>query len=165
MAVALAAFDAQVVVQGVQGERRTAVNDLYRPPSEGPDRDTYLAHGELITAVELPPVAVAARSTYRKVRDRASYAFALVSVAAALRVERGRIADVRIALGGVAYKPWRARKAEQALIGRPARDESYRQAAAAELADARTVEGNEYKVPLVTNTLAAVLRELAAGQF
>ncbi|MCI2423282.1 xanthine dehydrogenase family protein subunit M [Saccharopolyspora sp. K220] len=164
MAVALAAFDAELVVQGVRGERRIAVNDLYRPPSEGPDRDTQLAHGELITAVELPPLPLAGHSTYRKVRDRASYAFALVSVAAALRVERGEIAEVRIALGGVAPKPWRARKAEQVLIGQPARDESYHRAADAELADARTSEGSEYKVPLVTNTLAAVLRELAQGQ-
>ena len=117
-----------------------------------------LEPGELITAVELPPFS--ARSTYRKVRDRASYAFALVSVAAAFVVERGRVKDVRIALGGVAHKPWRARKAEEALRGSPANAAAFADAADAELADARPLKDNGFKVELARRTIVAVLSEL-----
>ena len=117
MAVALAALDASVRVLGPQGERALPLVDLYRLPGEEPQRDTMLSHGELITAIDLPPLAFAARSRYRKVRDRASYAFALVSVAAALDVADGVVRDARLALGGVAHKPWRAWRAEAALRG------------------------------------------------
>jgi xanthine dehydrogenase YagS FAD-binding subunit len=116
--------------------------------------------GELITAVELPALPFAVRSTYRKVRDRASYAFALVSVAAALEVEGGTINDVRLALGGIATKPWRAWKAEEALKGRPATTESFRAAAEAELADAKPLRDNGFKVELAKRTIAAVFAEL-----
>src|SRR6185295_11610497 len=111
MAVALSALDAVVRVQGPDGERAIPLAELHRLPGEEPERDTVLGHGELITAVELPPLAFA-KSRYRKVRDRASYAFALVSVAAALDLAGGIVRDVRLALGGVAHKPWRATTAE-----------------------------------------------------
>jgi xanthine dehydrogenase YagS FAD-binding subunit len=103
-------------------------------PEERPDIETVLERGELITAIELPPLPLAAHSTYRKVRDRASYAFALVSVAAALEIEDGVVSGVRLALGGIAHKPWRAFKAERALRGRPATEQAFREAADAELA-------------------------------
>lgn len=165
MAVALVALDAQVHVLGPEGERTVPVTQLHRLPGDDPSRDTHLAHGELVTAVDLPAEPVAARSTYRKVRDRASYAFALVSVAAALAVDGdGTITDARVALGGVAHVPWRATAAEAALVGAPATDDTYRTAARAELVDARPVEsprgGTAFKLPLVTATLAAALREL-----
>jgi xanthine dehydrogenase YagS FAD-binding subunit len=161
MAVALAALDAVVRVQGPGGERVIPLVDFHRLPGDTPERDTVLAHGELITAVDLPPLAFAARSRYRKVRDRASYAFALVSVAAALAVtDDGMVRDVRLALGGVAHKPWRAWKAEAALRGAPATEESFRRAAEAELADAQPLPGNAFKVPLARNTIARTLLDL-----
>jgi xanthine dehydrogenase YagS FAD-binding subunit len=111
--------------------------------------------------VDLPPLAFATNSRYRKVRDRASYAFALVSVAAALDVADGAVRDVRLALGGVAHKPWRARKAEQALRGVSATEANFRAAAEAELADARPLPGNAFKVPLARNVIVRTLLELA----
>ncbi|MFI0478991.1 FAD binding domain-containing protein [Actinomadura sp. 9N215] len=160
MAVALAALDAVVQVRGPDGERAVPVADLYT--GDEPERDTVLAHGELITGIDLPE-PVAWRSTYRKVRDRASYAFALVSVAAALDVSGdGMVRDVRIAFGGLAHRPWRAALAEAALRGAPATDASFRTAADAELAAARPLRGNAFKVPMARNTLVAVLRELAS---
>lgn len=165
MAVALSALDAKVHVLTAEGESSFPFADLHRLPAEAPDRDTRLRHGDLVTAIELPPSPLARRSSYRKVRDRASYAFALVSVAAALDVADGVVRDVRIALGGVAHKPWRAYKAEQVLRGQPAEVASYQQAAEAELADARALDGldggNGFKIPLVTRTLVAALRELS----
>jgi xanthine dehydrogenase YagS FAD-binding subunit len=162
MAVAMAALDAVVRVQGPDGERVIPVVEFHRLPGDEPQRDTVLRHGELITAVDLPPLPAGMRSRYRKVRDRASYAFALVSVAAAVRVSDGVVADVRLALGGVAHKPWRAVLAEDALRGRPATEETFRHAAEAELAAARPVEGNAFKVPLTRNTLVATLREVTS---
>ena len=171
MAVALAALDADVRVLGPDpdggvSERTIPLRALHRLPGDDPTRDTVLGHGDLITAVDLPPGdAVAANSTYRKVRDRASYAFALVSVAAGLVVDDGVVTDVRLALGGVAHKPWRATTAEAALRGAPATDESFRAAMEAELADAAPVEtplgGNAFKVPLVTGAAVDTLRRLA----
>ncbi len=161
MAVALAALDALVRVQGPGGERTIPLVDFHRLPGDTPERDTVLAHGELITAIDLPPLAFAARSRYRKVRDRASYAFALVAVAAALDVtDDGTVRDVRLALGGVAAKPWRAWKAEAALRGTPATAESFRRAAEAELADAQPLPGNAFKVPLARHTIARTLLDL-----
>lgn len=122
-----------------------------------------LAPGELITAISLPALPLARHSTYRKVRDRASYAFALVSVAAALRVDDGRIGDVRIALGGVAHKPWRALKAEAVLRGAVPGDALFREAALAELADAHPLRDNGFKIELVNRTLVAVLGDLAGA--
>ncbi|MEU1806375.1 xanthine dehydrogenase family protein subunit M [Streptomyces sp. NPDC019937] len=164
MAVALAALDAVVCVRGPQGpdgERRVPLTELHRLPGDAPERDTVLRRGELITAVELPPPDFTATSRYRKVRDRASYAFALVSVAAALDVtDSGTVRDVRIALGGVAHKPWRAWKAEESLRGAPATWDGFRDAAAAELAQADPLPGNAFKVALARNTLVATLLDL-----
>ncbi|OPF73178.1 molybdopterin dehydrogenase [Streptomyces antioxidans] len=160
MAVALAALDAVVTVVGPAAERRIPLTGLHRLPEDTPERDTVLEHGELITAVELPPPHAAARSRYRKVRDRASYAFALVSVAAALEVTDGAVRDVAIALGGVAHKPWRATTAEAMLRGAPATRESFVDAAAAELAGARPLAGNAFKIPLARNTMVGTLLEL-----
>src|SRR5216683_481178 len=160
MAFALAALGASVRVLGPQGERAIPLVDFYRLPGDEPQRDTVLEHGELITAVDLPPLAFATRSHYRKVRDRASYAFALVSVAAALDVADGVVRDVRIALGGVAPRPWRATKAEAVLRGAPATEEMFRRAAEAELAEAQPLPGNAFKVPLARNTLVRTLLDL-----
>jgi xanthine dehydrogenase YagS FAD-binding subunit len=162
MAVALAALDAAVVLLGVEGEYALPVGEFYRLPGEDPQRDTALEHGDLITEVYLPPLPGSYRSTYRKVRDRASYAFALVSVAAALDVRDGTVRDVRIALGGVAHAPWRARRAEEALRGAPATEDSYRRAAQAELAAAEPLPDNAFKVPLAIRTVTAVLRGLSS---
>jgi len=163
MCVALAALDAIVHLRNASGERAVALCDLHRLPEDRPDLETVLEPGELITAVELPASAIAARSTYRKVRDRSSYAFALVSVAAALELDGGEIADARLALGGVAPKPWRAWHAEAALRGRPATKASFLEAADAELADARPLAGNAFKVGLARRTIAAVLQQLTEG--
>jgi xanthine dehydrogenase YagS FAD-binding subunit len=163
MAVALLAFDALVQVQGPDGTRAIALADLHRLPGDAPQRDTTLRHGELIVAVDLPALPIAARSAYRKVRDRASFAFALVSVAAAVALEGEEIADVRIALGGVAHVPWRATQAEQALRGQPATEASFRAAAQAELAGARPLEHNAFKLPMAANTVVATLRDLTGA--
>ena len=163
MAVALAALEATVVVLGRQGERRIPTADLHQLPGNAPERDTVLEHGDLIVAVELPALPLARNSAYYKVRDRASYAFALVSVAAALEVRNGRVADVRIALGGVAHKPWRALRAEAALRGSPANEESFGRAADAELVGARALQHNAFKIPLARNTLRMVLQRLSPG--
>lgn len=163
MCVALAMLDATVHLDGPNGARTLAFGDVHRLPDDHPDRDTVLEAGELVTAVELPPLPLAANSTYRKVRDRASYAFALVSVAAAVEMDGNRIADVRIAFGGVAHKPWRATKAEAALRGGPATRQAFMDAAAAEFADARPLRDNGFKPALASRTLAAVLAELTKG--
>ena len=153
MCVALAALDAVVHLRGEGGERTLPLTDLHRLPGDHPELETVLEPGELITAIELPALPFAAGSTYRKVRDRSSYAFALVSVAAALEVENGSVRDVRLALGGVATKPWRAWKAEEALRGRPATADSFRAAAEAELAAAAPLRDNAFKVELARRTI------------
>jgi xanthine dehydrogenase YagS FAD-binding subunit len=160
MAVALTALDAVVQVQGIDGARGIPITEFYRLPGDEPQRDSVLEHGELITSVDLPRLPMAARSAYRKVRDRASYAFALVSVAAAVDVEGDMIRDVRIALGGIAHKPWRATRAEAALRGSPVGTQAFRQAAEAELADAEPLRDNAFKIPMTRNTVVAVLRDL-----
>ncbi|MGF7174933.1 FAD binding domain-containing protein [Azospirillum doebereinerae] len=161
LCVALAALDATVHLSGADGERRLPFTELHRLPGDEPGRDTALEPGDLITAVELPALPLAANSAYRKVRDRSSYAFALVSVAAALSVENGTVTDVRLALGGVAHKPWRALTAEQALRGQPATEAAFRAAAAAELAAAQPLRDNGFKIELAQRTIVAVLGELA----
>jgi xanthine dehydrogenase YagS FAD-binding subunit len=163
MCVALAALDAVLHLRSADGGRTVPLTELHRLPGDHPEIETVLEPGELVTAVELPALPLAAHSAYRKVRDRASYAFALVSVAAALEVEGGTVRDVRLALGGVAAKPWRAWRAEEALRGRPASAESFRAAAEAELAEARPLRDNGFKVELARRTIAAVLGELAGG--
>ena len=160
MCVALAALGATVHLRGADGERTLPLTDLHRLPDDQPARETVLEPGELITAIELPALPMAMHSTYRKVRDRASYAFALVSVAAALDLEGSVVKDVRLALGGVAHKPWRAWKAEAALRGQPATRPNFLAAAEAELADARPLRHNAFKLELVRRTISAVLGEL-----
>ncbi|MFD6952845.1 molybdopterin dehydrogenase [Nocardiopsis sp. TSRI0078] len=164
MAVAMTALGARVHVLGPAGERTVDMPGLHRLPGAEPERDTVLEHGDLITAVDLPHLPSAMRSTYRKVRDRASYAFALVSVAAALDVVDGTVVDVRVAFGGLAHAPWRAHRAEEVLRGGPATEEAFREAGRAELAVARTGPDNAFKVPMAVNTLALVLRELTAEE-
>ncbi|MGH3094893.1 MAG: FAD binding domain-containing protein, partial [Streptosporangiales bacterium] len=159
MCVALAALDAVVEVRGADGVRRVPLTDFHRLPGDTPEIETELAPGDLITAVELPPIT--APSRYRKVRDRASYAFALVSVAAALHVSDGTVTEARLALGGVAPKPWRAGEAERLLAGGPTDDAAFRRAAEAELAPAAIQPGNAFKVALATSTIVATLRELS----
>jgi xanthine dehydrogenase YagS FAD-binding subunit len=161
MAVPLAAFDAVVRVVGPEGAREIPLAEFHRLPGDAPERDTTLRKGELIVAVDLPPLPLAARSRYRKVRERASFAFALVSVAAALEVADGRVADVRIAFGGLAHKPWRASAAEDALRGAAAGPEAFAAAADAELAAARPLRDNGYKVDLARTALVQTLVELS----
>lgn len=163
MCVALAALDAIVHLEGAGGARTLPLTELHRLPGDHPEAETVLEEGELITAVELPAAASAAHSTYRKVRDRSSYAFALVSVAAALEVENGTVTDVRLALGGVAHKPWRAREAETALRGGPATEQAFRAAAEAELDAATALRDNGFKIELARRTITAVLGELAGA--
>jgi xanthine dehydrogenase YagS FAD-binding subunit len=163
MAVALMALDAAVIVRSVETESVIPLAEFYRLPGDDPTKDTVLDHGDLITEVYVPPLPFARRSTYRKVRDRASYAFALVSVAAALDIVDGTVRDVRIALGGVAHRPWRAYRAEESLRGAPANELSFRRAAEAELAAAMPLPGNAFKVPLATRTITAVLAELGGA--
>jgi xanthine dehydrogenase YagS FAD-binding subunit len=163
MAVALVALDAVVQVIGPDGARSIPIAELHRLPGDDASRDTTLRHGELITAVDLPPLPAGAVSTYRKARDRASFAFALVSVAAALQVEDGVVRDVRLALGGVAHKPWRATAAEEVLRGLPATEASFAAAAQAELAAAAPLRDNTFKVPLAQNLITRTLADLVEG--
>jgi len=163
MAVALAALDAVVLVEGQGGPREIPLVDFHLLPGETPQVETQLRPGELITAVILPPNEFAARSQYRKVRDRASYAFALVSVAGALQLAGGTIKDVRIALGGVAHKPWRATTAEAALKGGPATEAAFRAAAEAELAAAEGLRDNSFKIELAKRVITDTLSKLADG--
>lgn len=164
MCVALASLGAVVHLRNSRGERTLPFTDLHRLPEDRPDIETLLEPGELITAVELPALPFGARSTYRKVRDRSSYAFALISVAAALELDGDTVKDVRIALGGVAHKPWRAWKAEDALRGKPATAQAFRAAAEAELAAAQPLRDNGFKIELARRTIAAVLGELKEMQ-
>jgi xanthine dehydrogenase YagS FAD-binding subunit len=163
MCVALVALDAVVHLKSRSRDRTLPLAELYRSPGDRPEVDTMLEAGELITAVELPTLSFARRSTYRKVRDRASYAFAVVSVAAALELSGNKVTDVRIALGGVAHKPWRAWKAEAAVRGQLATGPAFRAAAEAELADAVPLRDNGFKIELACRTITAVLSRLAGA--
>lgn len=161
MGVALTAFDAVVSYESADGPGELPLADFYLPVGDTPHRETALPPGALITGVTLPPAPVAARSRYRKVRERASYAFAIGSVAAALDVSGGVVRDVRLAFGAVASRPWRAGIAERVLTGAPATAEYFAAAADAELAAARPLPDNGYKVTLMRNLVVAVLSELA----
>lgn len=161
MAVALAALDAVVHVRGADGERAIPLVGFHRLPGDRPDRDTVLGHGELVTAITVPPLPFGPRSRYRKVRDRASFAFAVVSIAAALDVADGIVRDARVALGGVAHAPWRASRAEAVLRGAPVAEETFTRAADAELAAARPLARNGFKVPLARRLLVRTLVELS----
>ncbi|WP_329335546.1 xanthine dehydrogenase family protein subunit M [Streptomyces sp. NBC_01352] len=161
MGVALTAFDAVVSYETADGPGELSLAEFYRPVGDTPHRETALPPGALITGVTLPPAPVAANSRYRKVRERASYAFAIGSIAAALDIEDGVVREVRLAFGAVASRPWRARTAERALTGAPANAETFAAAAAAELAAAKPLPHNGYKVTLMRNLVVAVLTELA----
>jgi xanthine dehydrogenase YagS FAD-binding subunit len=163
MCVALAALDAVVRVVGSKGEREIAFADFHRLPGATPNVDTNLAPDELITAVDLPAIPFAAKSHYLKVRDRATYAFALVSVAAILDLDdTKKIKSTRIALGGVAHKPWRAAKSEQALIGKRAEEATFRAAAEAELTHAKAYKYNAFKIELAKRSIIRALSTVAA---
>jgi xanthine dehydrogenase YagS FAD-binding subunit len=165
MCVALAALDAAITVEGPAGVREIPLIALHRLPAETPHIETVLEHGALITAVTLPPNGIARRSTYRKVRDRASYAFALVSVAAGLTLEGDVVKEVRLALGGVAHKPWRARAAEAALKGKTLTEASVRAAAEAELSAAKGLRDNAFKIDLAKRLIVDTVLKLApAGE-
>ncbi|WP_419924027.1 molybdopterin cofactor-binding domain-containing protein [Candidatus Poriferisocius sp.] len=160
LCTALVALDATVVAVSSGAERRIPFADFHRPAGDTPHLDTNLGQGELIVAVEIAPLPFTTRSRYRKVRERASYAFAMVSVAAAIDVADGIVRDVRLGLGMVSHRPFRARVAEEALRGAPATADSFRAAADAELAAARPGRQNSYKIPQLRNTIVAVLSEL-----
>lgn len=162
VAVALVALDAVIHVQNRGGHHAIPVNDFFLLPGDTPDREHPLEHGDLITAIEIPALPAAHNSLYLKVRDRESYEFALASVACALRVDGGTVAEVRLALGGVATKPWRARRAERALLGQPATRESFAEAAAQELADASPQPMNAFKIELAQRTMVRALETLTA---
>lgn len=161
VAVALVALDAVVHTEGPSGERAIPIDDFFLLPGDTPHLEHPLEHGELIVAIEVPASPLARRSLYLKIRDRESYEFALVSVAAALRVENGVIGDVRLALGGVATRPWRARRAEQILVGAPAEEASFARAAREELAPAVPRRYNAFKVELARRTIVRALETAA----
>jgi len=162
LAVALAALDATVRIRGPGGERTMPFTALHVEPGAHPERETVLRPGDVITAFDLPALGFARRSTYLKVRDRASFAFALASAAVALDVAGGTIRDARVGLGGIATKPWRSRDAERALIGKPATAATFRAAAEAALAGARPRKYNAFKVELAKRTLVRALTEVSA---
>ncbi|WP_029007395.1 FAD binding domain-containing protein [Azospirillum halopraeferens] len=164
LCVALAALAATVRVTGPDGERTVPFAAFHRLPGDTPERDTTLEPGELITAIDLPPQGFAAHSTYLKVRDRASYAFALVSVAAALDIDGGTIREARLALGGVAHKPWRDSGAEAALAGKPATPATFAEAAGIVLRDARAHDHNAFKIGLARRAIVRALTEAAGGK-
>jgi xanthine dehydrogenase YagS FAD-binding subunit len=158
MCVALAVLEAIVRVRGPRGEREIAFADFHRLPGDTPEHETNLAPDEMITAVDLPAHPFAARSRYLKIRDRASYAFALVSAAVALHVDaNGKIVTARIALGGVAHKPWRAFEAEELLAGRAPNEAAFREAARTALARAQGYEHNSFKIELAQRTIVRAL--------
>ncbi len=162
MCVALAALEAVVVVSGPAGDRRIPFADFHRLPGETPQFDNNLKKGELIVAVEIPDNNLANNVYYLKVRDRASYAFALVSVAAALQLNNGRIEKVRLAMGGVAHKPWRLFEAENMLVGKEASMENFKAAAHVAMAGAKAYEHNAFKLKMAPNSILEALR-VAAG--
>lgn len=164
VAVALVALDAVLHTAGPRGERVIPLDDFFLLPGDTPQREHPLEHGELIVAIEVPAAPVARRSLYIKLRDRESYEFALVSVAAALRVDDGVIGEVRLALGGVGTKPWRARLAEQELLGTPAEQASFARAAQAELAPAIPQTMNAFKVELAQRAIVRALETAAKSR-
>lgn len=164
MAIALSALDAVVTVRNASGQERTIpFTDFHRLPGDSPEKETNLNQGELITAIELPKNRFADHSYYLKVRDRASYAFALISVAAALELDGNKISKARIAMGGVAHKPWRVLKAEQLLVGKEATEANFRLAATAGMAEARPLEHNTFKVELGKRSIILALQQALNG--
>jgi xanthine dehydrogenase YagS FAD-binding subunit len=164
LCVALVALDALVHIRGIGGQRKVRLTEFYVLPGERPDIENLLEHGDLVTAIEIPLLPTGARSGYLKVRDRASYEFALTSAAAALIIEDGRVVQARLALGGVGTVPWRAREAEDILVGASATTESFRAAAEAALQEPFTVPGTAFKVELAKRTIVRILQTLAEDQ-
>jgi xanthine dehydrogenase YagS FAD-binding subunit len=163
MSVALVALDATVLVSGPKGDRQIPFADLHRLPGDTPEKDTNLLPGELITAVDIPDSPFTKHVHYQKVRERASYAFALVSAAAALDLDGNTIKAARLALGGVAHKPWRLTAAEQALVGQPATEASFRRAAEVAMQGAKAFKHNAYKLKLAPNALVQALKTATAA--
>jgi xanthine dehydrogenase YagS FAD-binding subunit len=163
MSVALVALDATVLVSGPRGDRRIAFADFHRLPGDTPEKDSNLEAGELITAVDIPDGPFTKHVHYQKVRERASYAFALVSTAAALDLDGNTIKAARLAMGGVAHKPWRLTAAEQSLVGQPATEASFRRAAEVAMQGAKAFKHNAYKLKLGPNTIVQALRTAAAA--
>ena len=159
MCVALAALETTVRVSGPNGERTIAFEDFHRLPGDAPERDNTLEPGELITGLDLPEKGFAKNFSYLKLRDRTSYAFALVSVAAALELDGDTIVDARLALGGVAHKPWRDQTAEALLIGQPATADTFRRAAAQVLAGAKGYGANTFKIELAKRAIVRALKQ------
>jgi xanthine dehydrogenase YagS FAD-binding subunit len=161
LCVPLVALDTVVDIQGVDGSRRVPLTQFYVLPGERPEIENVLQHGELITGIGIPLLPVGTRSGYLKVRDRASYEFALTSAAAALLIEDGTIVRARLALGGVGTKPWRALEAEEILHGAPATGRTFRAAAQAALGDPFTVAGTAFKVELAERTIVRILHTVS----
>jgi xanthine dehydrogenase YagS FAD-binding subunit len=157
-------MDAVVHTRGPDGPRAIAIDDFFLLPGDTPEREHPLDHGELIVAIEVPATPIARRSIYLKFRDRESYEFALVSVAAALNTQDGAVADVRLALGGVGTKPWRARRAERSLLGKPAQVSAFADAAAEELSAAAPRPLNAFKVALAQRAVIRALATLTNGE-
>ncbi|MCF2489966.1 xanthine dehydrogenase family protein subunit M [Dyadobacter sp. CY347] len=161
MCVALVALDATVLVAGPKGERRIPFEEFHRLPGKQPEKDNTLQNNEMIVSVEIPDNAFSKNSHYMKVRDRASYAFALVSVAAALNMDGKIIKEARLAMGGVAHKPWRLKEAEKALIGKTASEETFRQAAEIAMQGAKAYKYNAFKLKLGPNVIVEALKNAA----
>jgi xanthine dehydrogenase YagS FAD-binding subunit len=163
MNVALVALDAVIHVIGPNGARAIPAGQFHRLPGDRPDFDTVLQRGELITAVDLPLSPFADHASYLKVRDRASYAFALVSVAAALELDGNTVRDARVVLGGVAHKPWRATSVEQQIVGKPLDDATLRRAAATAVEGAQPLRDNRFKMTLAPRAIIRAVRQAEAG--
>ncbi|MVN22394.1 FAD binding domain-containing protein [Mucilaginibacter arboris] len=162
MCVALAALDATVLVSRPKGDRKILFTDFHRLPGDHPEKDNTLAKDELITGVEIPDNSFGKNIHYLKVRDRASYAFALVSVAAALNIKNGTIKEARLAMGGVAHKPWRLTEAEKALVGKPASEETFKHAAEIAMQGAKGFKYNSFKLKMAPNTIIQALKTASA---
>lgn len=161
MAVALTALDASIKVLTLDGKEKTLnIEEFYRLPDQNPEKDNNLNHGEIITSIEIPKNKFSNHWFYLKLRDRASYAFALVSVAAGIEIRNGKISDIRIALGGVSHKPWRARTAEQMLIGKELSEKNFKLASEEELKSAKPLKHNKFKIEMTKGAIARAL-ELA----
>ncbi|MEX8548698.1 MAG: xanthine dehydrogenase family protein subunit M [Mucilaginibacter sp.] len=158
MSVALAALDATVLISGPKGDRRVLFTDFHRLPGEHPEKDNNLMKGELITGIEIPDNAFSKNVHYLKVRDRSSYAFALVSVAAALNIKNNTIKEAQLAMGGVAHKPWRPTEAEKYLVGKPANEATFKQAAEIAMQNAKGLKYNSFKLKMSPNTIIEALR-------
>lgn len=161
MCIALVALDATVLVAGPKGERRIPFEEFHRLPGNQPEKDNTLQNNEMIISVEIPDNAFSKNSHYMKIRDRASYAFALLSVAAALNMDGKMIKDARLAMGGVAHKPWRLKEAEKALVGKPATEETFRQAAEIAMQGAKAYKHNAFKLKLGPNVIVEALKNAA----